>query len=254
MKYLGNKQRIVKDILPIMLQYNENNIFVDLFCGSCSVVQNVPSFYKRVANDKNKYLIEMFKGLVSMDTDRNISPLSFPIYISKQLYSENREFYNNEKKGNLQLQDIDYAKIGWIGWMASFNGRFFSGGYSGHNVIQKNGKSRDYITEQINNTLKQLPYLKGVEFHSGEYYNLKIPHNSIVYCDIPYKGTKQYETSKDFDYEKFYQWCRDNKDNYKIFISEYDMPSDFKCIWQKEVTNSMNPTKTYKPIEKLFTI
>ena len=30
------------------------------------------------------------------------------------------------------------------------------------------------------------------------------------------------------------------------------MPEDFKCIWQKEVTHSMNTTKTYKPIEKLF--
>jgi len=25
-------------------------------------------------------------------------------------------------------------------------------------------------------------------------------------------------------------------------------------IWQKEVTNAMNTTKTYKPIEKLFKI
>ena len=71
-------------------------------------------------------------------------------------------------------------------------------------------------------------------------------------CDIPYKGTKQYETSKDFNYEKFYNWCRENKERYQIYISEYNMPEDFKCIWQKEVTNSMNTTKTYKPIEKLF--
>lgn len=63
MKYLGNKRRIVNYILPIMLSQNENNVFVDLFCGSCSVIQNVPSTYRRIANDKNKYLIEMFKAL-----------------------------------------------------------------------------------------------------------------------------------------------------------------------------------------------
>lgn len=248
MKYLGNKQRIVNEILPIMLQYNENCTFVDLFCGSCSVIQNVPKSYHRIANDKNKYLIEMLKSLVSVS---NISEIR---HIDKELYSENRDIYNKEKKCEIVLTNKEYAKVGWIGWMASFNGRFFSGGYSGHNAVQKSGKERDYIKEQINNTMKQVPYLKGIEFHSGEYYNLEIPHNSIVYCDIPYKGTKQYETSKDFDYEKFYQWCRENKYNYKIFISEYDMPSDFKCIWQKEVTNAMNPTKTYKPTEKLFII
>lgn len=130
----------------------------------------------------------------------------------------------------------------------------YSGGYSGHNVIQKNGKSRDYITEQINNTLSQIPYFKGIEFYSKDYQEVEIPENSIVYCDIPYRDTKQYETSKDFDYERFYNWCRENQDKYKIFVSEYFTPDDFKCIWQKEVTNAMNTTKTYKPIEKLFKI
>lgn len=253
MKYLGNKQRIVNDILPILLQYNQNNTFVDLFCGSCSVIQNVPASYYRIANDKNKYLIEMFKGLVENEDGNNCCN-SFPTSINKLLYSKKRDLYNKEKKGLIHISDKEYCEIGWIGWMASFNGRFFSGGYSGHNVIAKNGKPRDYITEQINNTTKQIPYLKGIEFHSGEYFDLDIPQNSIVYCDIPYKGTKQYETSKDFDYEKFYQWCRDNKEKYHIFISEYSMPSDFKCIWSKEITNAMNQTKTYKPTEKLYTI
>ena len=87
-----------------------------------------------------------------------------------------------------------------------------------------------------------------------DYNDVDIPLNSIVYCDIPYKNTKQYETSKNFDYERFYEWCRKNKGNYKIFISEYSMPSDFICVWQKEITNAMNQTKTYKPIERLYTI
>lgn len=244
MKYMGNKSRIVNDILPIMLQHNKNNIFVDLFCGSCSVIQNVPVNYKRIANDKNKYLIEMFKALTNGK--------EYPIFIQKEIYSHYRDVYNQERKGLVQLTDEEYAEVGWYGWMGSFNGRMYSGGYSGHNVAQKNGKPRDYISEQIRNTLSQISYLKDIEFHSDDYRKIEIPKNSIVYCDIPYFGTKQYETSKDFDYEAFYDWCRKNKDKYKIFISEYSMPNDFKCIWQKEITNSMNTTKTYKPIEKLF--
>lgn len=74
--------------------------------------------------------------------------------------------------------------------MASFNGRFFDGGYSGHNVVGKNGKARDYIREQIENTMRDVPLLKGVEFYSGSYDELVIPDRSIVYCDIPYKATK----------------------------------------------------------------
>ena len=68
-------------------------------------------------------------------------------------------------------------------------------------------------------------------------------------------STKQYSTSKNFDYEMFYNWCRAMKeDGHTVFVSEYQMPSDFKCIWQKEVTNAMNLTSTKKPIEKLFTL
>lgn len=251
MKYLGNKQRIVNEFLPIILEYNTKNVFVDLFCGSCSVIQNVPNTFKRIANDKNRYLIEMFKALINKC---HTEYFPFPKTITKELYSKSRNVHNSQKKGLIQLTEEQYSEIGWIGWMGSYNGRFFDGGYSGHNALQKNGTTRDYITEQINNTLKQIPFLTDVEFHSEEYFNVEIPLGSIVYCDIPYKNTKQYETSKNFDYEKFYQWCRDNKDNYHIFVSEYEMPKDFKCIWQKQVTNAMNQTKTYKPIEKLFKI
>lgn len=241
MKYMGNKQRIVNEILPLMLD-NNCTTFVDLFCGSCSVIQKVPDSYKRIANDKNKYLIEMWKSLIS---NREL-----PSYIPKDLYSDVRDCWHGRN------DKYDDGYIGWVGFMASFNGRFFDGGYSGHNVKNKGGKERDYVAEQIKNTLRQIDELRTVDFHSGSYDELIIPDNSIVYCDIPYINTKQYDVSKNFDYEKFYNWCRkmNSTGKYKIFISEYTMPSDFKCIWQKEITNAMNPTITKKPIEKLFTL
>lgn len=62
MKYMGSKARIVHEILPIMLD-KEHDTFVDAFCGGCSVIENVPDTYRRIANDKNRYLIEMWKHL-----------------------------------------------------------------------------------------------------------------------------------------------------------------------------------------------
>ena len=139
--------------------------------------------------------------------------------------------------------------IGWIGWMASFNGRFFDGGYSG-----KSG-GRDYVDEQIRNTEKQISKIKGIKFFYSSYDELSIPDNSIIYCDIPYKDTKQYATSKDFNHDKFWEWCRVmTKKGHRVFISEYQAPDDFTCVWSKIVTNSMNTTITYKTIEKLFTL
>ena len=219
-----------------MLKYRKpNQWFVDLFCGGCSIAQEVDG--KVVANDKNKYLIAMFKGL---QENRKR-----PYTISKELYSKARTEYNN--KTNNEFDDFT---IGWIGWMGSYNGRFFDGGYSGHEV----GK-RDYITEQIKNTEKQIYKIQHIKFFSKNYNEFTFKEPCLIYCDIPYKDTKQYATSKDFNHDIFWQWCREmSKQGHKVFVSEYQAPEDFKCVWSKEVTNSLNTTKTYKPTEKLFTL
>lgn len=244
MKYMGSKSRIVNDILPIMLsEMGDKTAFVDAFCGGCSVIENVPNHYRRIANDKNKYLIAMWKMLTD---DTSTKP---PIRIERDFYCDVRDSFNK--------QDSRYTNEikGWVGFMGSFNGRFFDGGYSGHNVTIGNRKTRDYISENINNTMTQIPKLKGVEWQNCNYWEMVIPNNSLIYCDIPYKGTKQYLTSKNFDYQKFYEWCRQMKRNgHTIFVSEYEMPEDFNCVWSKQVTTAMNQINTKKQVEKLFSI
>lgn len=233
MKYMGSKNRIANEILPIILKdRKQDQYYVEPFCGGLGTFDKVTG--NRIANDKNKYLIAMWKGLQE-NVDR-------PTEISKELYARARTEYNNGT--NIEFDDF---MIGWIGWMASFNGRFFDGGYSGKT------DTRDYVSEQIRNTERQIPLLKGAIFTSGDYNDLDIPDNSIIYCDIPYYSTKQYATSKDFNHPKFWQWCRDMKSKgHTVFVSEYTSPDDFDCVWKKQVTNSMNTTKTTKPIERLF--
>ena len=238
MKYQGSKSRIVGEILPIMLKSMQpGQTFVDGFCGSCSVIQNVPSDYKRIANDNNRYLIAMWKEL----TTTNWKP---PTTIEKPFYDKVRESWH---KNDGKYSD---ALIGWVGFMGSRNGRFFDGGYSGHNA-----KGRDYISENIRNTSRQIPFLMGVEWQTGSYESIVMPKASLVYYDPPYKGTYGYSTSKNFDHDRFYDWARQMKrDGHLVYISEYNMPGDFSCVWQKQITNSVNLTKTYKPMERLWTL
>ena len=236
MKYMGSKRKIRKEIIDVMMSYRLNNEpFIDMFCGGCHVVEMVDGI--RIANDKNRYLIAMWEGLLE-DRKR-------PYIIDKELYSKARNEYN--KGINIEFDDF---LIGWIGFMGSYNGRFFDGGYSGHDV---NG--RDYISENIRNTESQIHNLRGVLFSSLDYSELMLYEPCIIYCDIPYRDTKQYSISKDFDYEKFYNWCFAMRDfGHIVFVSEYNMPDGFECVWSKEVTNSLNTTKTYKPIEKLYIV
>lgn len=244
MKYMGSKARFKKEILSIILNNRtEEQWYIEPFAGGMNVICEVSG--NRLANDKNKHLIEMWKGLVLDRATINEIP--------KHLYNKARTEYNNNT--NIEFDDF---MIGWIGWMASANGRFFDGGYSGTSNT-KIGTVRDYIKEAISNIEKQIPKMKGVHFESKDYSELSIPDNSIIYCDIPYQGTKQYSTSKDFNYEKFWNWCRvKSKEGHTIFISEYNAPSDFECVWQKEAKSSLSANgiigANKTSVEKLFTI
>ena len=104
MKYMGSKNRIAKEILPIILKdRKENQWYVEPFCGGLGTFDKVIG--KRIGADKNKYLIAMWKGLQE-NRDK-------PIEISKELYSKARTEYNNGT--NIEFDDF---MIGWIGWMA----------------------------------------------------------------------------------------------------------------------------------------
>ena len=235
MKYMGSKARIANEILPIILKNRKpGQYYVEPFCGGCNTIDKVDG--NRIASDKNKYLIEMWRGLQS-----NIIRTCD---ITKEMYNAARCDFNNRQNDN--FSDFE---IGWIGWMGSFNGRFFDGGYSGKT------KHRDYIKEQIQNTEKQIGKLKDILFYSCSYDELEIPDKSIIYCDPPYKGTKQYLSSKSFNHDNFWEWCREkSRSGHEVYISEYEAPFDFECIWSKTVTNSMNTINTYRPTEKLFVL
>lgn len=59
---MGNKQKIADEILTVIFNDSKKtDTFVDLFCGSCSVIEQVPDSYIKIANDKNKFLEEQLQ-------------------------------------------------------------------------------------------------------------------------------------------------------------------------------------------------
>ena len=72
-------------------------------------------------------------------------------------------------------------------------------------------------------SLERLESLQRLESYNKSYDEIEINPDSVIYCDIPYRGTDAY-FDQSFDYEKFYQWCE--KQTEPVFISEYAMPED----------------------------
>lgn len=77
-------------------------------------------------------------------------------------------------------------------------------------------------------SLQSLESLESLQNYQGDYRDIPIPtkESCVIYCDPPYRGTAGYLNK--FDFGEFDDWCRAHKDN--LFISEYNMPKDFRMI------------------------
>ncbi len=77
-------------------------------------------------------------------------------------------------------------------------------------------------------SLQRLQSLQSLQNYQGDYRNVPVPQEgtTVIYCDPPYRGTAEYLNK--FNYNEFDEWCRAHKDN--SFISEYNMPKDFRMI------------------------
>lgn len=83
------------------------------------------------------------------------------------------------------------------------------------------------------------------------YEQVVIPPDSVIYCDIPYKGTNIYNGVEDFDYERFYTWAESQTT--PVFISSYQMPTDrFDCIAEWSHRSTLSGSKNNAVTERIF--
>ena len=242
MKYMGSKSRIAKYIVPIIQQRMEDyglKTYVEPFVGGANVIDKVVC-EKKIGCDKQKYLIALYENLDKVKT--------LPDFISKEHYSEVRDCYNKK------LDKFEDWYIGAIGFLASYNGRFFDGGYAGL-VKTKAGTTRNYYDEAKRNLEKQIPNLKDVEFRCGDYRTTCSDlEDALIYCDPPYKNAKRYASDFEFYHDEFWDWCREMSQRNIVLISEQTARDDFECIWEMKATRTIDNNKRVSTTEKLFEI
>jgi len=97
--------------------------------------------------------------------------------------------------------------------------------------------------------LEQLEPLERLSFSSLSYEQVEIKPNSIVYCDIPYKGTSDYG---EFNHTQFFDWAASR--DFPVYISEYKInDSRFKLIYEiDKKTKLSHKGQTAHHSEKLY--
>lgn len=157
MHYFGGKQRISKPLSKFLnSQLKENQTFVDLFCGSCNIISKIDNNRLRIANDKHKYLIAMWKALQK--------GWEMPNTITEEEY----KYIKSNKDENLPL-------TGFVGFGCSYSGKWF-GGYCRDNT------NRNYCLNAKNSNLKILNNIRDVDRGGCDRPLHRSPHLKQVLC------------------------------------------------------------------------
>ena len=221
MKYKGSKTRFADEITDILRSIRvDQQWFIDLFCGACSITEQME--YKRIANDLHPHVYALMVAI-----QIGWEP---PDDVTYQDYIRVKEF-----------PAPDYLK-GFMGFGCTWGGKYFAG-------FANDGEDiRNYPDESKRSLLKQRKNLQRVVFCNLDYRTVFLPSKSLIYCDPPYEDTSDYDSN--FNHETFWQWCKDRTlEGHTVFVSEYQAPSDWTCVWSTNTVNNLNNKST---IEKLW--
>ena len=229
MKYMGSKNRIAKHLLPIMLSECEKHgitKWVEPMVGGGNMIDKVPDSFERIGVDLNQHTIAALIGIRD--------------HLDELPNQVSEEFYKSIKKTEPNPVNS------WVRFECSFGAKLDNG-------YARNSAGANYAQMGLNLAIKQSPKIQNVKFICDSYENLDF-ENCLIYCDPPYQGTTGYKTGS-FDHDKFFEWCRKQSKKNIVFVSEYNAPDDFECVWQGEIkTNfaSQRKSATHKAVEKLF--
>lgn len=278
---MGSKSKIAMDIIEIM---PSAPILYDLFCGGgaithCALLSG--KWQTVVMNDIQGDVVQLFADAAAgkfADEKRWISRDDFFRLKDSDAYVRICWSFGNGQKGYLYSKDNEEWKRAYH--YAMFNNdakpfaryglfiddiarlplsnskypkmkrRIHSGLKSGNLILSPNNADRlqSYEHLQVLQSFERPQRLQRLQRLQLDYNDVNIEPNSVIYCDIPYNNTADYNVA--FDYEKFYDWAL--RQTNPVYISSYTMPEDFIPIWAKSIQCSMSAIKPVIRQERLF--
>ena len=261
--YQGSKSKIapwVIDHLP------DSDILVDLFAGGCAVthaaivsekfrggaivndISNAPQLFVDAINGKYSDINHLPSREEFYDTDLGKDALT-------RLVSS---FGNNGKDYAYGRDVCDVKNLAENMLLAKTVDKRYSLFKDFIKVYDSEKKSPDKLQALENlsrlqalENLSRLQRLQRLVSVSQRSYNeVKIPDNSTIYADPPYRGTNT-SLYGDFDFDKFYEWV--SNCGHMIIISEYTAPTHCVEVASIKTTSSMSANgKGQDVTERLF--
>lgn len=202
MKYLGGKTLIASKLLKA-IPYKVYDMVWEPFVGGANFLRKLSNEVDQVfASDIHPALYSLYQALID-----GWDP---PEFVSESEYEAAK-----------LLDDSDPRKA-FIGFGCSFSGLYFQG--------YAKAIGRNYAAE-ARKSLLSVDWDR-VTVGCGSFWDLEPPWKpDWIYCDPPYKDTKEYSTGT-FDHDKFWQTCIDwEKKGVPVYVSEKSCPVPHTVIF-----------------------
>ena len=230
--YQGSKNKIAEWIVE---QLPSANTLVDLFAGGCAITHCAMlsgKYQHFIANDLRP-TVQLFRDAISGKYANYYEWISREQFKSRKyddmlvalLWS-----FGNDASTYLYSRENELLKeCGWHlvtsddyntrrKWWRLFARRLYE-------ILTSANSIDDRLSDL--QSLQSLERLQSLEQYQLDYTKVPIPDNSVIYCDIPYRNTKSYNNS--FDYDRFYDWAYQQTN--PVYISEYTLPDErFTCV------------------------
>lgn len=247
--YMGSKGKIAEKVIDVL---PKSEVLVDLFAGGCSITQCASfsdKWKKIICNDIHESVISLFKDCISNKFDGDIPWVSreefFKRVDAEQYIASVWSFGNRGREGGYMyskelepLKEAAHRHMYGDDTMYKEYEDFFS----------KNPKFRLQHMERVNCLRNITVGNTPIEFFSKNYKDVYIPHDSVIYCDPPYKNTKRYN-KKTFDWDEFLDWAK--KQTVPVYVSEYECVGEVVAEIKKLSSVGSDKRKT---IEKIFLV
>lgn len=283
--YQGSKSRIARQIVDLL---PAAPCLVDVFAGGCAVTHAAllsRKFDKVIANDlsdapelfyrvaKSGRVRPTWVSREEFFAKKDTNPLIRYVFSFKNdgaSYLYGRDVEPLKQAAHLAVVDGDWSHLPdelrdaiqpALSGVTGIRERYFA--YK--SALRRIGKRVDleHLERLVRlESLERLVHLESLERLASlerlvvfrrDYRDLYLSPGAVVYCDPPYASTFGYGSA--FDHKAFYSWCRAVGKRHPLFVSEYRMPSDFRCVSEFEVhALAGSSTNAQTRVEKIFTI
>ena len=263
--YVSSKNRIAKQIVELLPRAET---FYDLFAGGCAVTHAAmlsKKYQHYVINDINGKIVKLFVDAIAgkipnlyrvVDRETFYATRDFDI-VTALCYS-----FGNNQLDYLYTKDDEKIKLVASNMILAESISERLAYYKQFCALLKNNIQRDNIERLINverlyniDCLKNVEDLHNIDCLTTDYQSVVIKASSVVYADPPYRNLKEQSSANrcfgKFDFNRFDNWCREV--DFPVYISEYEMPSDFVSLTGLYRKSTLNGKGTgEKTSEQIF--